>query len=157
MAHRDPAPVWFQTRASIQLILYLIAIHALGGLGLWLAELPATLRLGAGLVLLASLGHGLWIHGARRGARAVRAVHWRADGGWRVLDGRGGAGDYQDQRVVLADPALLLVRLSGPTGRRWLVLAGDSADAESLRLLRVRLRRRVGRGDRAQDGPLAGT
>jgi len=157
MARRTPAPVWFQIRRSRQLIVYLLIAHGLGAVGLLLAELATPIRAGLGLVLLLSLARQLWVHGARRGAAAVRAVHWQADGHWRVLDGRGLPQSYEGCQVVLATPELVLVQLRGRAGRRWLLLAADSADAQSLRLLRVRLRRERGQDDRNQDSPLAGT
>jgi toxin CptA len=157
MARRTPAPVWFQTRPSRRLIAYLLVAHALGATGLLLAELALPLRAGLTLTLLFSLARQLWVHAARRGAAAVRAVHWQADGHWRVLDGRGLAQTYETCQVVLAAPELVLVQLRGRAGRRRLLLAADSADAQSLRLLRVRLRRQGGQQNPAQDSPLAGT
>jgi len=157
MARRTPAPVWFQIRRSRQLIAYLLIAHGLGVVGLLLADLATPIRAGLGAVLLFSLIRQLWVHGAHRGPVAVLAVHWQADGHWRVLDGRGLARTYEGCQVVLAAPELVLVRLLGRAGRRWLLLAGDSADPQALRLLRVRLRRQRASADPAQDNPLTGT
>lgn len=157
MARRDPAPVWFQTRVSRRLILYLAGAHGSAALALWLAVLPVWGKAVIGVLLLASFGHGMWVHGARRSRYAVRAVHWQADGQWRVLDGRGSTGLYHDQRVVLAEPSLILVRLTGMARRRWLLLAPDSAEGDALRRLRVRLRRVSGTEQGVQAGSLSGT
>lgn len=156
MATRIQAPIWFQTRPSRQLLIYLLSVHGLGAVGVGLADVPTIISTGLGLALLGSLIRQLWLHIARRGPAAVRAVHWQADGRWRVLTGQGAVPVFEDCQVVVAVPALILVRLVSRHATRWLLLAGDSADPQVLRLLRIRLRRHHQQGGH-QDTPLAGT
>lgn len=157
MARRTPAPVWFETRRSCYLLTYLLAVHGAAGLALWVAAIPGPARWVAGSALLAGLAWQLRRHVLRRGTAAVRAVHWLTDGRWRVRDGTGRITGYPEVEVVLAVPALIILRLSGPAGVRSLMLAADSAEPQALRRLRVRLRGLYYRQQRDQGRPLAGT
>jgi hypothetical protein len=155
MARQAPAPIWLRIRASRYLLLYLLAVHGLAGLACWRVPLPPLWRATALLLLMASLGWYLRVYVWRQGAAAVTAAHWQADGSWMVTDGRGRASHCPRYEVTLDGPLLIVVRLYGKSHNRWLVLARDSADAEALRQLRVRLRRRNLEAP-AQDGPLTG-
>jgi len=139
---RPHPPIWFRVRASRMLLVYLWLLHGLAGVSLAVAALTPAWRILLALLLLASLLYGMRLQILRRGHRAVRQVRWAADGSWHIRDGCGDSWRYPHGEVVLAGPPLILVRLHGVTaGRtRWLVLAADSADAEVLRRLRVRLR-----------------
>lgn len=157
MARRTPAPIWFQTRPSRHLCAYLVAVHVLAWAALWLTPSPAWLRVLTGVVLAIHLAWQIRRHVFRHGAAGIRALHWQADGRWRVLDGTGRLTGYRRVRVDLAAPALILARLTGEQGARWLLLAGDSADPEALRRLRVRLRRAQWQGEADQGPSPAGT
>ncbi len=117
------------------------ALLALAAVSLALAPWPAWLR-GATLVLL--------VAGMARQVRRARAepaptcVIWRSDGSW-WLSWPGGTdpmpAELHQARVVGALIALdLRVLDAGDQGRLALRLWPDSADADELRRLRIRLR-----------------
>lgn len=118
-----------------------IALLALAAVSLALAPWPVWLRVAALLLLIATLALQ-----ARR-ARAEPAptcVIWRSDGSW-WLSWPGGndplPAELQQARVVGALIALdLRVLDAGDQGRMALRLWPDSADADELRRLRIRLR-----------------
>ncbi len=158
MAHRIPAPIWFNTRPSRILAAYIGVLHALAFAALFPTPLPAWALVTAAVGLTF---HGAWCVRGRafqRGAAGVKALHWQADGAWRVLAGDGRMHRYTHVLVRMAHPWLILVELGGAKCRpRTLVLAADSADAEVLRRLRVRLRGLQPGRHVDQDRPLAGT
>lgn len=157
MRKHAPEPIWFQVRPSRILLYYLVLLHAAGATALWLLQAPPEWRaLGVSVVGL-SLLHHLWTHWWLRGSRAVRRLHWRADGSCWVCDGEFRDHVYREVEVLLVKPSLILARLVGNGRRRWLLLAGDSAEPDILRRLRVRLRRQVSKGDKDQDTSLRGT
>lgn len=157
MAARTPAPVWFQTRPSRYLAVFLVTVHALAIIAVAQTPLPGWAALMASVALMAN---GVWCVIARawqRGPVGVKALHWQTDGVWRVLAGDGQVYRYTTAQVGLAHPWLVLVDLTGPDASRTLVLAADSADPEALRRLRVRLRALRPAHELDQDRPLAGT
>lgn len=156
MAHATEPAVTLHTRHSRYLTLYLLLVHGAALAAPLLTPLWFPARLGAALLVLLCLVRQLRAHSWRRGRHATRALHWRADGRWTVTDGAGDTLEYARCQVVLAEPGLILVQLRSPGRRHWLVLAADSAGAEPLRQLRVRLRRLdAGRCD--QEAPFPGT
>lgn len=157
MAQHSPASVWLQTRVSNRLLSYLLLLHGLSGVAIWLTGLPFVVLIGASVGLGVHLVWQLRVHVFRHGRAGVRVVHWQTDGCWRILDGDGQVHRYEKVTPVIASPMFLLAKLESQTGRRWLLLASDSASPEPLRQLRVRLRQ-----FRPDDGPdqsrsLAGT
>lgn len=125
-------------RPSRQLALFLLFSH-----GATLAVLTAVTLPPWAVAILASAIIVSFVHYwrryiLRRGARAVVAIRWRAEG-WQLTDG---AKQTQDVRLLpggyLGDKWIAL-RFAG----RWryvVLLLPDSADAGSLRELRARLR-----------------
>jgi hypothetical protein len=142
MRSHTPEPIWLPLHPSRYLAGYLLLA-------------PLALRaVGAAAVIAGLLGH--WRrHVQLRGRGAVRHVHWRSDGSWWLSDGEGQQRVYRHAQVRLLQPWLVLLRLKGGEGRCWLVLAGDSADPDGLRRLRVRLRREQPAADQAD--PACGT
>jgi hypothetical protein len=155
MAHATESAVTLQTRHSRYLTWYLLMVHGAALAVPLLTPLWFPARIAAALLVLLSLVRQLRTHSWRRGRQATRALRWRADGRWTVTDGAEHKLEYARCQVVLAEPALILAQLRSPGRRHWLVLAADSAGAEPLRQLRVRLRRPDG-GRCDQETPLAG-
>jgi hypothetical protein len=120
---------------------YLLLVHLAAGVAWLTLQVPSPWRMAGLSFLVVSLAWQWRSYGLLRGAAAVRRVHWRSDGDWWLSDGEGRVQVYREVEVRLRQPWLVLLRLRGVAGRRWLLLAGDSADADTLRRLRVRLGR----------------
>jgi hypothetical protein len=129
-------PILVEVRRSRQ---YDIAVA-----GVTLAALVAVLASGLDVslayVVFAGVGlvalRALRLHGAQCGARMALGADGRV--GLRLV------GDAEARDVRLVDHALVgplvALRLGAGAGLRWLFLLPDSADADALRRLRVRLR-----------------
>lgn len=121
---------------------FLIAsLVALAALSLLLAPWPLWLRIGALAALVAGLV-AQWRHGLAEPAPSC--VEWRIDGGWWLI-WPGAAepvpAELRQSRVLGALIALDLRVEDGAAGRHLsLRLWPDSADADTLRRLRIRLR-----------------
>lgn len=123
-------------------------LHLLAGF----AVLSSSVPTGVKTAFMAALGLSLsglgFRHGMARGSGFIAGVE-RLDGRWRLQAGDGGA---QPARLTggYACPSIIILNFRLDDGRcRSLTLLPDSADAESLRRLRVLLR--VGR-DEASHG-----
>jgi hypothetical protein len=149
-----PEPIWLPLRRSRWLAVYLLLLHAAALTALAVLQLPMALR-AAGLLALLII---LYLHARRylllQGRAAVRRAHWRTDGSWWLVDGEGRVWRYRQAEARLVQPWLIVLRLQGGEGARWLLLAGDSASADTLRRLRIRLRRMAAGAGQAD--PLCG-
>jgi toxin CptA len=134
-------PIEVELRPSRRVAAFLSLTHA--------AALAAAASLALGPELRAALAATVltgYIVSFRRlvlgiGPGALRRVRWTADGRWQVRDGAG----HEHEATLVGRPVvsdwLTVLRLRGADGReRPLLLCADSADAEALRKLRVRLR-----------------
>lgn len=135
------APLRLDLQPSRRLALLLGGTH-LGALMLLpFLPLPVVLQLGIGAVIALSLRHALGRYAFLSASPAITGLLWDAKGVW-VLETRGGsqlAAQLQTDSVVQPGLVILNFRLE-ERGRRSVVMLADSADPESLRRLRVRLR-----------------
>ena len=151
---RQPQILHLALRRSRLLGIWLLASQALALTGLLLFP-PAPVVTAALLFTWAVIGvHGWWCHVAIANPARVVALSLDGNGGWwlKRADGR------VIEPLLLADsralPALLLLNFRlGRWRRRSLLLLPDSADADALRRLRVRLR--VGEGYAGASGSSA--
>jgi hypothetical protein len=117
----------------------LALIHAGALAGLSYAALPDWLQwLLAGCVVL-SLVCSLQMH-ISPSADAPRELLLDSNGAWQVTDGNGQSRPAQLCRDALIHPALTALHLRTGRGQYRVLLTMDNADAETMRLLRVRLR-----------------
>lgn len=101
---------------------------------LWVLVLAATL-------ILMSLTHTLRVHVLRRGAKAMRQLVLKPEGGWTVWDGTGRQWAATLRPDWFAHPKLVVLNLTlEQGGRRSLVLLPDSVPQEGMRRLIVYLR-----------------
>ena len=141
MYDKSAAPLRIDAGPSRRLGLYLWATH-LGALALvpWFS-LAWYFQLSLGALIGLSLARGIRTHALRSAACAVRAAELDGEGAWTLLlaDGRVLSARLLDSSLV--HPLLLVLNFhTGRLGRRHLVLAPDSANADQVRRLRVRLR-----------------
>lgn len=127
--------ITFEVRPSAALTFLLACIVAAGAVAPWPTALPALGRL---CLSIAALAYGAWCV-ARQRRPPVTAVQWPPEGAWRVVDREGGlhAAEPRSVRVV---GEWVCLRLFWQSGRADLVLGPDNMDAETLRILRVRLK-----------------
>lgn len=129
-------------RPSAALALMLSAGHGTAAVTLFPLDLPAAVKVLVGLALLASAVASVARHAWRWGSRACVRLRVGPDLG-AELETR--AGERIAGRVLpstLVHPWLLVIRVAPEGGgrERAVVLLPDSADADSLRALRVVLR-----------------
>lgn len=128
------------------LALVLVVAH-LGAIAVvWSTALPLIWMLAAKLAVAASLAWSTWSAALRRAQHSVIALEIDADGTVRALQRDG---EWVERRVggeTFVSPLLtvLVLRATNARKRRHAVMIpADSADAETLRALRVWLRRRI--------------
>jgi toxin CptA len=145
--HAVYAPLRLQPGRSLRLAAFLLLVHVLSLAALVITPLPLWLRLGLGLLLMASLIHGHGLHIARGSPRAITRAVWDELGLWRLTLASGRTLEAQllpDSFVTL--PLVVLNFRAGPwCSRRSLILSGDAVDPELLRKLRVRLKLEYGK------------
>jgi len=127
--------------ASRQLLCLLGSLH-LGAAACGFAnDLPLPMQiLLAGCALLHGR-HALALHATRRSPGAIVVLIWDARGRWRLLQRDGRLLDATLEHGAFSHPKLLNLPFRAHTGRRVCVLiATDTAPADRLRRLRVRLR-----------------
>lgn len=131
-----------ELRPSARLAAALIAAHLLAAATVLTLSLPAWSRLGLFAAVVFSAVPSLRRHALRSSAEACTALEVHRDGSvqWRLRSGA-----VRDGRLLgdtFVTPLLTVVRLRrGDNGRREaVVLFPDSAEADSLRALRVWLR-----------------
>jgi hypothetical protein len=129
------------TLAAIHAFALAAAVAVLGG---WPLLLVAT-----GIVLSGTLAV---VRSLQRTASGTRGIELHADGrgAWQDRAGRWHQATLLPRRFVT--PALVILALEGARERKWIVLAPDACDAESLRRLRAWLRWRA----EATADPIAG-
>ena len=139
---QDPTnSIFLHLGASRQLALMLGALH-LGAIACgFVTDLPLAIQgLVAVCVLLAAV-RGIALHGSRRAARSIVLLVWDRRGQWRLVQRDGRMLDVRLEHGAYAHPKLLVLPFRTRSGQRVPVLvAGDMADAEGLRRLRMRLR-----------------
>lgn len=128
------------------LALVLVAAHLATIVVVWSSSLPLAWMLAAKLAVAASLAWSTWNAALRRAQVSVIALEIDADGRVRALQRDG---EWVERRLsgeTYVSPLLTIVilrRLEGRARRQAVVIPADSADAETLRTLRVWLRHRV--------------
>jgi toxin CptA len=133
-------------RISDLLALFLVVMHALAFVSVWLV-LPLAAKIGAAVVLMLSLVLTLRRHVWRTGKQAIRAI--RLSGECDVaVQGQ----DSEWQEVVLLPSSfvsdyltVLNLRLEGEKLARHVVILPDAIDAEQFRQMRVWLRWKCGK------------
>lgn len=131
--------VLVELRPSRLLVGALGIAHVAAGVAVFLAAVPAWVKLGLSAAVGASLARAGLRHGWSRGRDFIARIEL-VDGRWRLETGAGAVG-----RAGLsggyAHPGIVILNFRLENGRhRSLALLPDSADAESLRRLRVWLR-----------------
>ena len=100
-------------------------------------------RLTLPLVLAVVLGawHTLWSEVLGRAPWSIRSATWHPDGSWTLMLVSGRAVEARlSPATFVSTCGVSLVFVLGRLRRRTLALGSDSLDAETLRLLRQRLR-----------------
>ncbi len=125
-----------ELKSSRRLGLLLLGMTVLALAAVWLAALPAAVRLALGAGVLALVAWG-WRRAHRAGVLRVAG-----DGRLQCPDAEGVWADVEVLGDSLVTPVLVVLRYRSPADRsvRSLVLLPDSADADALRRLRVSLR-----------------
>lgn len=146
------APLRIEPARSMRLAIALLAVHCLAVAAVVILPVPFWGRLGLGLVLLLSLGHGFRLHIVRNTSHAIHSVVWDELGIWRLTLASGETLDARllpDSFVTL--PLVVLNFNTNPRRRsRSLILSGDAVHPDLLRKLRVRLKLEYGKA--AKDG-----
>ncbi len=132
------APV-LELRPSRRLLAALGGLHGLAAMGLMVAPLPMAPSLALGAALAASLTFNLYRFGAPASRWFLRRLECGADGVWRL---RYGDGRRREAWLLggYVHPQLLVLRFAtGRFTRCAAVILPDTAEAEALRRLRVRV------------------
>jgi hypothetical protein len=137
--NRSAPLIDLELRPSRRLAAFLILAHGLAAAAVLAAGAPLWLRLSLAVAVAGSLFYQLRAGVMGRGA--IRRAVWYPDGEWAVIDARGRSLAADLLPGVVSLPWLVLLRLKPLRGGRvrTLLLASDSADADVLRRLRVRL------------------
>ncbi len=107
----------------------------------FVTDLPLAIQGLLALCVLLAAVRGIALHGSRRAARSIVLLVWDRRGQWRLLQRDGRMLDVRLEHGAYAHPKLLVLPFRTHSGRRVPVLvAPDTADAEGLRRLRMRLR-----------------
>src|SRR2546421_1855189 len=135
----------FDLKPSPKLAALLVVAHSLALAAAWvsLAGWPQVL-VGFGILLS---GAGCLAEVLHRSSRAAVSLELREDGGasWRDRNGAWHEARLRSDHFVSAAFVVMGLDVAG-SGRKWLVLWGDSALPEDFRRLRVWLRWRRDRG-----------
>ncbi len=103
--------------------------------------LPRAVNLALAGAIIISLVHATYTHMLRRGARTITALEWQAEAGWTLETAHGVRLAAQPLPGAVIYPACIALRFQTEAGRPLsVVLLPDSADADALRRIRVRLR-----------------
>jgi toxin CptA len=127
--------ITFEVRPSAALTFLLGGIVAAGAIAPWPTALPAAGRL---FLSLAALAFGAW-RVARQRYSPITAAQWPPEGAWLVVDRHGGIHPAEPRGARVVGEWVCL-RLFWRSGRADLVLGPDNMDAETLRILRIRLK-----------------
>lgn len=120
-----------EPRFSRSLALAWLALHAVLGAALWAAAVPGWAK-AAGLVALV-------LHAAAARPGPAPALVWRADGAFELE-----ADAYRLDGTTTYTDSWVSLRLTGPAGRREVVLVRDQLDRVTWSRLQARLRRNSG-------------
>lgn len=141
-----PQTLHLKLGPSRGLALGLVAAHLVVIAIVWASSLPLAWMLGAKLAVAVSLAWSTWSTALRRAEQSIIALEIDADGRVRALQRDG---EWVERRLggeTYVSPLLTIVilrRLEGRARRQAVVIPADSADAETLRQLRVWLRHRL--------------
>lgn len=129
-------------RPSYLLALFLVAMHALALLSVWLVPLVLVVKIGTAIVFATTLAFGLRQHVWRAGNRSVCAIRLTGE---CDLSLQGQDGVWLEVKLLpssFVSPYLTVLNLSleGESRARHVVLLPDAMDAEQFRQLRVWLR-----------------
>jgi hypothetical protein len=132
-------PLVVRPRVSRRLVIFLALAHALA----LFAAAHASSRAAALLLCALILLHGaeaFRLHVLRRGPRAVHQIEHDGRGGWWLTTGGGERLEVRLAEARTVTHRLVVIGLHSGHRRWWLLLAADSAEADTLRRLRVVLR-----------------
>lgn len=134
-------PLRIEAGPSRRLGSYLLAAHGAGLAVLPWLPLGGYLQSGLALLILAGLADSWRVHARRTAPHAIRAAELDGEGRWTLFlaDGRALAASLLTSSTVHPGLSVLNFR-TGRWVRRHLVLAGDAADGDALRRLRVSLK-----------------
>lgn len=139
-------PLMFDPRPSTWLLVYLVVSHIISLIVLLPLAIPASVKMLLATLILGSLLGSLRRHALLVDGRAIVRVCW-GDDGWELE-----MADRSMLKTTLLPDSYVstFCVVLGFRGRRfwqhrYLVLAPDSLDADTLRRLRVRLRLEGGR------------
>lgn len=138
---RSAGALHLEPRASRLLALWAVFTHTTAAAALWLADLPASLDITLGALILGSYLDVFTRHVMRIRSAAVVRLTCTGRGPWRLVTrgGREYAADLRGDSCV--HPWLVLLNFDRrPGGRATVVLTPDSLDSDQLRRLRVLLR-----------------
>ena len=128
--------ITFEPRPSASLTALLCLVVFAGAMAPWPTSLPLAAR---ACLSLAALVFGLRVvHRHRR--PPLKGVQWHPQGAWIAIDAAG-APHAAEPRSIRVVGEWVCLRLFWHGGRASLVLGPDNVDAETLRILRIRLNR----------------
>lgn len=140
LSSRSAPLIDLDIRPSRQLAAFVVVSHLLTIGAVLAAGIPWPARTAAAAIVIASLAREC-LQG-QPGIGPLRRAVWFPDGQWTLIDMRGRSVEAElvPGLVCLAQLVLVRLRPVGGGRARVLVLAADSADRDSLRRLRTRLR-----------------
>ena len=128
----------FQLLPSRTLTGLLTSVHAITGLGVWLAPLAPGWKVAVSLVLTGALWMALRQHAWRVAAGSVVALDVRADCSVCAHSRVAGPREYEVAPGTFVSPFLTVLGLAAPGGRvRFVLILPDGIDPDSFRRLRV--------------------
>ncbi len=141
-AHRAPlyAPLRLRPGVSVQLMLYVWAIHLSALPGLMSVPLSPWLKVCMGVLLVSSLFRIHRRHIGRQSPQAIEEAIWDEQGTWRL---RLASGDTLEADLLpdsFVTLSLVLLNFRVDRFHRSLILAPGALDRDTLRRLRVRLK-----------------
>jgi len=127
-------------RPSNRLVVYLVSIHAITGASCVATPVPSYLKVVLLIAVVASLVHGLRRHALLLSSKSVTALTLGRDGVWSLALGDGRLLEATLRPGALIHPRLMVLGFRCEQWGTSVVLAGDNADRDQVRRLRVRLR-----------------